>query len=323
MNANTKYVLKNYNIKEIVLPHTGEIKSIIPLKDGEFNAAYKLVGERGNYLLKAAPPPDADVLQYERGLMKNEYNLLSTIKKYSRVRVPAIIHKDFSRRELDTDYMILEFFDNAKPLNKIKLSKVEYGNLMFELGQEVAKLHMTKTGAVFGYSHQKLHANWRDAFTVMFNQVVDDCNKRNIKIYQGKQAADYVTKNLRELEAVKEPVLTHFDIWPGNIFVDTKTKRFRGLIDAERGYYGDPAGDFISLNPFSPIEQNDKFLDGYRNIRRFEIDENIRIRMNMLRLYLGVIMTAEAPVRWGRGLYTKIRQYIGKSIIKKVLNNKY
>jgi aminoglycoside phosphotransferase (APT) family kinase protein len=41
------------------------------------------------------------------------------------------------------------------------------------------------------------------------------------------------------LDEVTRPALIHFDLWPGNIFVDGS--RIVGLIDHERAFWGDPA----------------------------------------------------------------------------------
>jgi hypothetical protein len=41
------------------------------------------------------------------------------------------------------------------------------------------------------------------------------------------------------LDEVTRPALIHFDLWPGNIFVDGS--RIAGLIDHERAFWGDPA----------------------------------------------------------------------------------
>lgn len=325
-NKNTEYILRHYNIKDIMESYVGKVHRVYALTDGEFNAAFKLVCEKKNYLLKVAPPQETDVLSYESGLMSNEYNLLKAIAEKSKVKVPNVYRKDFTRRELDTDFLLLEFFDDCLPYNKYckKMTKVERGNLMFELGQEVARLHQIHGLASFGYTHQKQHTNWRDTFMFMFNQVIDDIRKQNIRVFAGDKITHYIQKNIKELDAVKEPTLTHFDIWGGNVFVNIKTHRLHGIVDPERGFYGDPLGDFISIDLLSSIEKNSKFLDGYRNVRHIDFSENDRIRMNMLRLYLALVMMAESPLRYGKNSFKAItRNWVCKKIIKKVLAGKY
>ena len=68
------------------------------------------------------------------------------------------------------------------------------------------------------------------------------------------------------LDEVTTPTLVHFDLWDGNILVDTTapTPTIGGLIDGERAMWADPLADFVSLALFRDIEQDGAFLHGYR-----------------------------------------------------------
>jgi hypothetical protein len=61
----------------------------------------------------------------------------------------------------------------------------------------------------------------------------------------------FVAEGGDALEEVTEPRLVHFDLWPGNIFLDPADDgshaRITGLIDHERAFWGDPAAELVSL----------------------------------------------------------------------------
>ena len=102
------------------------------------------------------------------------------------------------------------------------------------------------------------------------------------------------------LDEVTTPVLVHFDLWDGNILVDscTGTPRISGLIDAERAFWGDPLADFVSLALLSDIRRDRAFLDGYRQAGGpVVLDVSSEVRLALYRSYLYLIMLAEMTPR--------------------------
>ena len=68
IKSKTKYEATLEEIRELFSFHKiGNVKSIAPLGNGEFNSAYKVMLDDGkSFALKIAPPEDATVLSYEK-----------------------------------------------------------------------------------------------------------------------------------------------------------------------------------------------------------------------------------------------------------------
>jgi aminoglycoside phosphotransferase (APT) family kinase protein len=172
--------------------------------------------------------------------------------------------------------------------------------LRAELGGLVAALHRT-TGTGFGYPQAPLSPSWRTAFSAMLSAVLADAERFGVTL-----PLENLFAYLSILDEVEQPVLVHFDLWPGNILVDGHT--VTGLIDAERAFWGDPLADLVSLALFKDIERDDDFLRGYREAGgTVNFDETTRRRLALYRCYLYLIMLVETVPRGdGRPAMTKL-----------------
>jgi fructosamine-3-kinase len=111
---------------------------------------------------------------------------------------------------------------------------------------------------------------------------------------------DWFAARAAVLDEVTTPVLVHFDLWDGNILVESNSggRRIGALIDAERAFWGDPLAEFISLALFGDIEQDTAFLRGYRSAGgTVSFDSGTRQRLLLYRAYLYLIMWVEAVPR--------------------------
>src|SRR5262249_25594032 len=103
------------------------------------------------------------------------------------------------------------------------------------------------------------------------------------------------------LAAVTEPALVHFDLWDGNVLAVGHGDQWRlgGLVDGERHLFGDPCIDFASPALFRDLfdDPADPFLAGYRSVRPFAVDCDVRRRTWLSQLYLYLVMLVEMPSR--------------------------
>jgi fructosamine-3-kinase len=175
--------------------------------------------------------------------------------------------------------------------------------LRAELGRQVARLH-TITGTGFGYPSLAvgpLRDSWRAAFADMVNAVLADAERFGVTLPRPTAGIrDWFTAHADVLDQVTTPVLVHFDLWDGNILVESGTagRRIGALIDAERAFWGDPLAEFVSLALFADIEQDTAFLQGYRAIGgTVTFDRATRQRLALYQAYLYLIMWVEAAPR--------------------------
>ncbi|MCL2512306.1 MAG: aminoglycoside phosphotransferase family protein [Oscillospiraceae bacterium] len=287
----------------------GGIISITPLTDGEFNSAYRLETGKGRFLLKIAPEKNAEVLTYERDIAETELFVYSLIKN-TGIPVPDVIYSDFSKEIIPADWYILSFL-TGEPMNKCRLKKDEKNKVMYRLGEITAELHNIECED-FGYRQCGLHDNWFTAYSSMMQNIMQDSKKKNIRIPCEKKIADIIPKAEKILRNVKKPRLTHFDLWAGNIFIDGN-KEIEAIIDTERSYFGDPLGDFVNFSFFGL--PHGVLIDGYnsRAANPFEKTDETVTRINLMRLYLGLIMHTETNYR--------NRKTSGMYIFKKVYSN--
>ncbi|MDQ0835261.1 aminoglycoside phosphotransferase (APT) family kinase protein [Streptomyces achromogenes] len=263
-----------------------------PLGGGTYNTVEELRLTDGNgYALKVAPT--APALRYESRLLLGEAELCRGAAE-AAVPAPRVV-------ALDEQWLLMtmcpgEPWDDA-------LTTAEQAELRTELGRQVARLHQV-TGPGFGYPSGvfgPLAADWRSAFTAMFDAVLADARDYGARLPRpAGEVAAVARSAYGALDDVAVPRLVHFDLWPGNVLVDRTGGRARigGLIDGERMFWGDPLADFVSLALLGDIRKDVAFLAGYREAGgRAVFDASARRRLALYRAYLYLIMLAETVPR--------------------------
>ena len=189
------------------------------------------------------------------------------------------------------------------PAAEDRLSASERQRLRADVGRLVAGLH-TITGTSFGYPSLALGplaATWRAAFDGMLDAVLADAESFGATLPHPRgMIRDLTAAHTDALDEVTTPVLVHYDLWDGNILVDSGngTPRIGGLIDAERAFWGDPLADFVSLALLSDIRKDRAFLDGYRQAGGpVVLDDSSEVRLALYRSYLYLIMLTEITPR--------------------------
>jgi aminoglycoside phosphotransferase (APT) family kinase protein len=269
------------------------------LDGGSFNSVYSVALTDGSKLiLKAAPPAEMPVLRHEHGLLRSETLLYTLAAGRHVVGVPTMLHDGG-----EFFLLMTELPGQPWPVVEDRLSNSQRQRLRRDVGRLVAGLH-TITGTSFGYpSHAlgPLAATWRDAFGGMLDAALADVEsfEATLPVPPGT-IRELTAANADALNEVTTPVLVHFDLWDGNILVDSSsgTPRIGGLIDAERAFWGDPLADFVSLAMFSDIRQDQAFLDGYRQAGGpVLLDASSEVRLALYRSYIYLILLAEITPR--------------------------
>jgi aminoglycoside phosphotransferase (APT) family kinase protein len=273
------------------------------LAGGTFNAVH-LVGlaDGSRLVVKLPPGPDTPVLRYEQGILGTEALYYQLAGQCRDVTVPAVIAVDATGAA--GGYLVMTQCQGSPWPELTPLpSGAERAELRAELGRQVARLH-TITGTGFGYPSQAvgpLRESWREAFLDMVNAVLADAERFAVTLPRPAAGIqDWFTAQAAVLDEVISPVLVHFDLWDGNILVESSSagQRVGALIDAERAFWGDPLAEFVSLALFADIEQDTAFLHGYRAAGGpVTFDFAARQRLSLYRAYLYLIMWVEAVPR--------------------------
>ncbi|WP_067132234.1 phosphotransferase family protein [Microtetraspora malaysiensis] len=317
MDSRTKRRLSPAQLRTLVLHALGVgVVSARELPDGYANAVWRLGLDDGrDVVLKVGPPPDLELLRYERDLLRTEamvYHLASA----AGLPLPALLHARYDDPMVGGDYLILTALDGV-PWNRASLSPEEESGLRFELGRHLARLHTILGDGVYGYPYAGLTGrSWREAFLAMVGAILDDAVRYATPLPASiLEIAGLVHANADALDRVTRPVLVHFDVWPGNVFltgpedVGGGTPRIQALIDHERAFWGDPLADFVTPTLFGDLRDDDPMLAGYREAGGIvPADPEAPIRDALYRAYLYLIMLVEdGPRQYPEESYAPVR----------------
>ncbi|MEV0238400.1 aminoglycoside phosphotransferase family protein [Streptomyces sp. NPDC050674] len=291
----------------------GSLAHLAPLTGGTYNTVEELRLTDGvRYVLKIPPAAAVPGMRHEKRLLVAEAEFY---RSAARAGVPA--PREVSAGE---DYLLMTAVP-GEPWDDT-LTDAEHTALRTELGRQVARLHCVR-GPGFGYPSGALGplaADWRTAFTTMFDAVLDDARRYGARLPRPVDAvAATAASAYGALDEVTDACLVHFDLWRGNILVDRTGGRARigGLIDGERMFWGDPLADFVSLALLGDIRDDEAFLAGYREEGgRTGFGVTGRLRLALYRAYLYLIMLTETvPRQAGEEQERWVRERVGPELV--------
>jgi aminoglycoside phosphotransferase (APT) family kinase protein len=270
---------------------------------GTFNAVHLVDLADGTGLVVKLPPgPDTPLLRYEQGILGTEALYYQLAGECRGVTVPTVVAVDATGA--GGGYLVMTQCPGSPwPELVPRPTGTDRAALRAELGRQVARVH-TVTGTRFGYPSGAvgpLRESWREAFLDMVNAVLADAGRFAVTLPRPAAGVrDWFLARAAVLDEVTTPVPVHFDLWDGNVLVESNSagRRIGALIDAERAFWGDPLAEFVSLALFADIEQDPAFLDGYRDAGgTAAFDFAARQRLLLYRSYLSLIMWVEAAPR--------------------------
>lgn len=294
-----------------------------PLRGGTFNACWGVtLADGSEAVLKVAPPPDLPLLRYEQDLLRTEADFYARAALVG-VPVPRVLHADFGRRLLASDWLLMTRVPGASLYAvRHRLGREERARVRRELGRMAARIGAIRVVG-FGYpaagtGTQALR--WRDAFGAMLGVLLDDAARYRVRLPRPRAAFEaLLASHAAALDAVAQPRLVHFDLWDGNVFVERGPggARLSGLLDGERAFHGDPLAELASLALFGEIEDETALLAGWAEEagRAPRFDDEERARIALAQLYLYTIMWVEmAPRGVGLPMRLAIRHLAGRSL---------
>jgi aminoglycoside phosphotransferase (APT) family kinase protein len=276
--------------------HEAEIADWHELTGGTYNAAYRvLLCDGRDLVLKVAPPPGLKLLTHEVDLMRTEVDFYMRAAA-GGVPVPRVWYADFERRVIGSDYVFLHRFTGTS------LYELREAPVRRELGRIAATLSIV-TGPSYGYplrGSRSWQPTWRGAFLAMVDDILDDGRRLGAELPAAPdRIGALVYRHAEVLEAVRRPVLVHFDLWDGNVFVASAGDacRVEGIIDGERAFFGDPLAELVSLALLRDVDDEPEMLAGYGEVAPLDLTEDARLRIDLYTVYLYLIMVTEGATR--------------------------
>jgi aminoglycoside phosphotransferase (APT) family kinase protein len=277
------------------------IQNVKPLGAGEFNAVYAFDSGGKGYALKIAPDARTPVMAYERNMMRSEVFWYGQLRKYTDVLIPEIVHTDFSRSLLPSDFFVMERIP-GRQMNEMDFSPEERARAVALLPEIAAQMHRISHEG-FGYPQCGFFETWPEALYAMTEAMVKDAADMGRPCETGERTLRYI----RRYSAVLERAacrMVNFDLWESNILCERTGDGVRYvMIDPERGYWGDPIMDFICFEFDKPLKQKTASLRAYNSLARQPLaaDREAEIRFAFAQAYLGVVMEVERYFRYVPG----------------------
>ncbi|QEO08832.1 phosphotransferase family protein [Protaetiibacter larvae] len=280
-----------------VLVPLGELTRLDVLDGGTFASVWEAEFASGEIaIVKIAPPDDAPtLLRYEERMLRTEAALLRLAEERGWP-YPRLLLLDASRELLPVDVLAMSRIPGERwDLVRETMPAAANERARRELGAVLGRVH-AETGAEFGYpSSSTLRAgSWPELVMAVVDSLLADARRAKVSLPEGR-IRDAFVEGRAALAEVTVPRLVHGDPWPGNVFVVPETGELRGVIDVERGLWGDPLFDVVAGDAMNVGEPDPRLLpaDGFTDAER--------TRIELYRIWFTVLMTVEIVPRGFEG----------------------
>lgn len=296
MESFTKVKLEESELRRLAAAAFGaelEIVSSRELTGGFYNTAYDLeLSDGRSVILKVAPGPQTEVLNYEKDIMRAEVEALRLMRAAGGVPVPEVYSYDESLKLITSPYFFMEKVE-GQPYNEIKdsLTPEQQSSIEHEVGRYQRIINEIKGPAfgLFGKTPADSGRTWRETFRSILLDVVQDAVRLGAQLPASLTEFEQVLEHyLPALDEVTQPRLVHWDLWNGNIFVQNGT--VVSIIDWERAMWGDVLQEYY----FRHFENSAAFHEGYGLTFT---SRNERLRKQLYDLHLDLILAIECYSR--------------------------
>lgn len=259
----TKNVQSEKTIRQMALAAFPQktVKAITELTEGMCNAAYFIEFTDGQKsVLKIASANGKGLMSNEVNMMKAEVRAMELVRQKSNIKAAMVQYHDASMTLCHGEYFFMEALE-GKSFFTIKdtLTEAEQKAIHYEIGQ-IERTLSSIEGNHFGLLGDDTHRydNLFDFVYYLIQNVLEDARQKSVIIGVSEEEILFQLEKDRALfDVITKPVLVHWDMWEGNIFI--KEKHISGIIDWERALWGEPFMD----DRFRRHTRNIEFLKGF------------------------------------------------------------
>lgn len=234
------------------------------LDGGLFNNTFLLrLADGQQAILRVAPPADhPGLFAHEALLLRREQGLEPALWRALGDLVPRTLFADFSGGVIPRDYVIQSFLPGELWHDcQEELSEADNASLWAELALLAKRIH-AEPGPAYGLPEPLPgYARW-SAYLIAQSRGMA-ANLRALAL-DDAGVDDFLAVlewGRPFLDEISVPRLVHGDLWPRNVLIDrgASPPRITGLLDLERGYWGDPLSEWI----FMFLEIPEAFWEAY------------------------------------------------------------
>jgi Ser/Thr protein kinase RdoA (MazF antagonist) len=272
-----------------------EVADCLEYTDGTFSAVHAVTLTDGRELvLKVAPSPSVRLMRYEVDVTHIE------VEFYRRAGAVGVPLPRLHAADPALGYLLVDRLRGPRlRIARETMAPDQLARVRRELGEICARLRGA-TGRRFGYPRRDGRTrspSWRSSFlTIMDDALADAVEYRRELPAPADTIGKLVSRHADLLDEVTTPVLVHFDLWDGNVFLEPSDGGYRveGIIDGERAFYGDPIAELVSLALFNDPADVPGLLPGFLGR---PLTDRERVRLRLYTVYLYLIMVTEAATR--------------------------
>jgi aminoglycoside phosphotransferase (APT) family kinase protein len=237
----------------------------VELGGGMYNSTYRveLVGHAEPLVLRVAPEPGRQCAS-ERTLMRNEYATLPYLAGLAHL-LPRVLAADWSREVLRRDWMIQTFLDGvAAPERLGDYPRTQWPEYFRQMGAIARQVHAVR-GEHFGPVAGPVYDSWSQAVVASLRAIADDLDQAGLDATDMRTAAAVAAKEHAVLDEVREPRLLAGDLWTVNTLLGAAapTPLITGVLDLDRGLFGDPAADWTIRMASTKSDERTAFWESY------------------------------------------------------------
>jgi aminoglycoside phosphotransferase (APT) family kinase protein len=260
---------------------------------GLFNNTYYLrLNDGGEFVLRIAPTKDTPIATHERNLLRREQRLEPHFLAAGDW-FPRTIASDFSHNIVERDWVVQTFLQ-GELWDEVKgeLNSAENTSLWGQMADIANAIH-AQPGTGFDFpGATRQYDRWSDAVLGVIAMMRDDMARMALDRPLSQQFAKLVAAGSHWLDEIQQPYLLHGDLWEKNVLIDRSgaPPRITGLLDAERGMWGDPRAEWVILFWDLP----DTFWNNYQR-GRYGDSPGQRFRQLCYRGWFQIQVVLEAP----------------------------
>lgn len=262
------------------------------LTDGMCNAAYVVQFADGmKSILKIAASDKSGLMTNEINMMKAEVEAMHIVSQSGAVKVAQVQYFDPYKTLCSGEYFFMEALEGESFfVIKDSIPEEEQKRLHYEIGQAERAVTSIK-GEKFGLLGDTEHSfdGLFDFVYYLMNNVLSDAENEQVVIgVEKEEILECLSRYRTVFDQITEPVLVHWDMWEGNIFI--KDGHISGIIDWERALWGEAFMD----DRFRRHTRTQEFLRGYG---KEELSEEEMQRIYWYDVFLYLTMMIEGTYR--------------------------
>jgi aminoglycoside phosphotransferase (APT) family kinase protein len=222
------------------------INSVRELDGGQFNNTYLIELADGDpVILRVAPPPERAVFWHERFLMRRELAIQPFLAPIAPL-LPTILMTDFTHQILERDYLFQRWMPGDLWWDvQQDLTPQEHDDLWGQFGRLVQAISRVQ-GEAFGLVQDSQFPAWSLALIEWLESTIADADNSFLDTALLCRLLAIVRSHTEFLDQIERPRLLHGDLWLFNLLIARHLDgaRIVGVLDADRGSWGDPLADW-------------------------------------------------------------------------------